>query len=128
MAIASLTRDAFDVADELITTIDATATGSLHRCHLALESDGAIRGFEPDEWLPLAYEHAADWLEHASPSADPPPPDRARPAGWPIRRARDRLPLSPRRRQRIEVITDTLAHLLTACVFAVAAACSRPND
>ena len=65
-------RDALDVAEELITTIDATATGSLHRCHLALQSDGESRGYDADEWLPLAYEQAADWLEHASLAADPP--------------------------------------------------------
>ncbi len=34
------TRDAVDVAEELIATIDTTATGSPHRCHLALQSDG----------------------------------------------------------------------------------------
>ena len=67
------TSEALDVAEELIATIDATAAGSLHRCHLALQSDGESRGYEPDEWLPLAYEQAADWLEHASPAADPPP-------------------------------------------------------
>ena len=41
----------------------------MHRCHLALESDGRSRGYESDEWLLLAYEQAADWLEHASPAA-----------------------------------------------------------
>ena len=60
------TRDALDVAEELITTIDATATGSLHRCHPALQADGESRGYDAEEWLPLAYEQAADWLEHAS--------------------------------------------------------------
>ena len=53
------------VAEQLIATIDATAAGSLHRCHLALRSDGESRGYQADEWLPLAYEQAADWLEHA---------------------------------------------------------------
>ena len=60
------THDAAVLAEELIATIDATATGSLHRCHLALQSDGESRGYDTDEWLPLAYEQAADWLEHAS--------------------------------------------------------------
>ena len=40
------TRDALDVAEELIATIDTTAAGSLHRCHLALQSDGESRGYE----------------------------------------------------------------------------------
>ena len=56
------THDAAVLAEELIATIDATATGSLHRCHLALRSDGESRGYDTDEWLPLAYEQAADWL------------------------------------------------------------------
>ncbi len=44
------TQPGADVVGELIATIDATATGSLHRCHLALQSDGA-RG---DHRLPRA--------------------------------------------------------------------------
>ena len=121
-----VTQRGADVVGELIATIDATATGSLHRCHLALESDGRARGYDADEWLPLAYEQAADWLQHASPSADPPSVDRARPAGRPVRGARDRLldrdaPSVP------EAITDCLAHLLFTCVFADAAG-SRASD
>ena len=42
------TRDALDVAEELIATIDTTATGSLHRCHLALQSDGESRGYDAE--------------------------------------------------------------------------------
>ena len=61
------------LAGELIATIDATATGSLHRCHLALRSDGESRGYDTDEWLPLAYEQAADWL-----STPRQPPSRRR--------------------------------------------------
>ena len=39
------TDDGAVVAEELIATIDATATGALHRCHLALQSDGESRGY-----------------------------------------------------------------------------------
>ena len=70
------------VAEELVATIDATAAGSLHRCHLALQYDGESRGYDAHEWLPLAYEQAADWLEHATAAADPPPAiDHAQQAG-----------------------------------------------
>jgi len=66
------THDDAVLAEELIATIDATASGSIHRCHLALQSDGESRGYDTDEWLPLAYEEAAGWLRKASPTAEPP--------------------------------------------------------
>ena len=121
------TRDALDIADELITTLDATATGSLHRCHLALESDGESRGHDADEWLPLAYEQAADWLQHTSPAADPPPLiEHAQQAGRFAALAIGSLdrdaPSVP------EAITDCLAQLLFVCVFADTAARSRASD
>jgi len=121
------TRDALDLAEELIATIDTTATGSLHRCHLALQSDGESRGYEPDEWLPLAYEQAADWLKHASPATDPPSLiEHAQQAGRYAALAIGSLdrdaPTVP------EAIADCLAHLLFACVFADTAARSRPSD
>jgi hypothetical protein len=114
------------IVGELIATIDATAAGALHRCHLALQSDGESRGYDAGEWLPLAYEQAADWLEHASAAADPPPAiEHAQQAGRFAALAigsldRD-LPSVP------EAIADCLAHLLFTCVFADAAARSQPG-
>ena len=121
------TQRGADVLGELIATIDATATGSLHRCHLALQSDGRSRGYDADEWLPLSYEQAADWLEHASPSADPPSLiEHAQQAGRFAALAIGSLdrdaPTVP------EAITDCLAHLLFACVFADTAARFRLSD
>jgi len=120
------THDDSVVAEELIATIDATATGSLHRCHLALQSDGESRGYDAHEWLPLAYDQAADSLEHASGAADPPPAiDHAQQAGRFAALAIGALerdaPSVP------EAITDCLAHLLFTCVFADTAARSRPG-
>jgi len=114
------TQRGADVVGELIATIDATATGSLHRCHLALQSDGESRGYDAEEWLPLAYEQAADWLQHASPTAEPPPLiEHAQQAGRFASLAISSLdrdaPSVP------EAIADCLAHLLFACMFAVAA-------
>jgi hypothetical protein len=114
------------VAEELIETIDTTATGSLHRTHLALRSDGESRGYDADEWLPLAYEQAADWLQHASAADDPPPAiEHAQQAGRFAALAIGSLdrdaPTVP------EAITDCLGHLLFVCVFADAAARSRPR-
>jgi hypothetical protein len=115
------TDDGADIAEELIATIDATATGALHRCHLALQSDGESRGYRADEWLPLAYEQTADWLQHASPAAAPPPLiEHAQQAGRFAALAIGSLdrdaPTVP------EAITDCLAHLLFTCVFAEIAA------
>jgi hypothetical protein len=120
------TQRGADVVGELIATIDATATGSLHRSHLALQSDGESRGYDAEEWLPLAYEQAADWLEHASPATDPPPLiEHAQQAGRFAALAIGSLdrdgPTVP------EAIADCLAHLLFTCVFADAASRSRPG-
>ena len=114
------------VADELIETIDTTATGSLHRCHLALQADGGSRGYDADEWLPLVDEQAADWLQRASPAADPPSLiEHAQQAGRFAALAIGSLdrdaPTVP------EAIADCLAHLLFTCVFGDAAACSHPH-
>ena len=120
------THDGAALAEQLIATIDAAATGSLHRCHLALQADGESRGYDAEEWLPLALEQAADWLEHASAAADPPPAiEHAQQAGRVAALAIGALdrdaPTVP------EAITDCLAHLLFICVFADAAARSRPG-
>ena len=115
------THDAAALAEQLIATIDATATGSLHRCHLALQSDGESRGYDTDEWLPLALEQAADWLEHTPAAADPPPAiEHAQQAG---RFAALAIGALDRNAPTVpEAITDCLAHLLFTCVFADAAA------
>ena len=122
-----VTQRGADVVGELIATIDATATGALHRCHLALESDGRARGYDADEWLPLAYEQAADWLEHTSPAADPPSliehaQQSGRFAALAIGSLDRDAPTVP------EAITDCLAHLLFACVFADAACAGRQDN
>ncbi len=111
------THDGAAVADELIATIDTTATGALHRADLALQGDGRSRGYDADEWLPLAYEQVADWLEHASAAGDPPPAiDHAQQAGRFAALAIGSLdrdaPSVP------EAISDCLAHLLFVCVLA----------
>jgi hypothetical protein len=70
--------------------------------------------------LPLAFEQAADWLQHASAAADPPATiDHAQQAGRFAALAIGSLdrdaPSVP------EAITDCLAHLLFTCVFVDAA-------
>jgi hypothetical protein len=121
------THDGVDIAEELLTTIDATATGALRRCHLALCCHGRFRGYDADEWLPLACEQAADWLQHASAAADPPPTiEHAQQAG---RFAALAIGSMDRDAPNVpEAITDCLAHLLFGCVFADTAARSGPSS
>jgi len=112
------------IGNDILGTLDATAAGSLHRCHQALEAHAGARDYDAKEWLPLAYEQAADWLEHASAAADPPAQiDHAQQAGRYAAVAIGSLdrnaPNAP------EAITDTLAHLLTVCAFADTAPTGR---
>jgi hypothetical protein len=105
------------IATELLATLDATATGSLHRCQLALEGDGHSRGYHADDWFPLAYEQAAEWLEDSSPTSEPPTlVEHAQQAGRLAALAIGALdrdaPSVP------EAIADCIAHLLVVCVFA----------
>ena len=105
------------VADELLSTLDLTAAGSLHRCHLALEADGSSRDYQTEDWLPLVYDQAMHALLDASPSADPPSlVEHAQQAGrWAalaIGSLDRNTPNAP------EAISDCLTHLLVVCVFA----------
>ena len=114
------------IGTDVLGTLDATAAGSLHRCHLALEAHAHLQGYDAEEWFPLAYEQAADWLEHASAAVDPPAlidhaQQAGRYAGVAIGSLDRDAPNAP------EAITDTLAHLLTVCVFADAAPAGRQD-
>ena len=115
------------IGGELLGTLDLTAAGSLHRCHLALNADARAHEYDADEWLPLVYDQAADWLKHASPAADPPPLiDHAQQAG---RYAAVAIGSLDRDSPSVpEAITDTLAHLLTVCVIADAAHAGRQHE
>lgn len=104
------------VAADLLATVDTAATGSLHRCRLALEADGRCRGYHADEWIQLAYEQAADWLEDASPAGEQPAlVEHAQQAGRLAALAIGALdrdaPSVP------EAIADCIAHLLVVCVL-----------
>jgi hypothetical protein len=109
------------IADDLLSTLDLTAAGSLHRCHLALEADANARDYQAEDWLPLVYGEATQALLDASPTADPPSLiEHAQEAGrWAALAigSLDRdAPATP------EAISDSLYHLLVVCVFADTAA------
>jgi len=105
------------VAGELLSTLDVTAAGSLHRCHLALRADGNTRDYQAEDWLPLVYGQAMHALLDASPTTDPPSlVEHAQEAGrWAalaIGSLDQDAPNAP------EAISDCLTHLLVVCVFA----------
>ena len=99
-----------------------TAAGSLHRCHLALDASGQDVGTDTaEEWLPYIYDEAAHHLRALSPIADPPSlVQHAQEAGRYTAIAIGELDRDAR--MAPEAISDCLAHLLTVCVFADAAA------
>ena len=109
------------LADELLSTIDQTAAGSLHRCHLALDATGHEAGADTaDEWLPYICEEAAHHLCALSPTADP--PSLIHHAQEPGRYTAIAIGLLDGDAATApEAISDCLAHLLTVCVFADAA-------
>jgi hypothetical protein len=109
------------VSDDLLSTLDLTAAGSLHRCHLALEADGNARDYQAEDWLPLVYDQATHALLDASPSADPPSlVEHAQEAGrWAA------LAIGSLDRDaptKAEAMSDCLYHLVVVCVFADTAA------
>jgi hypothetical protein len=118
------------LADELLSTLDQTAAGSLHRCHLALDAYGADhRADTADEWLPYVYDEAAHALHALSPAANPPSiVQHAQEAGRYTAIAIGALDADAVTVP--ETISDCLARLLAVCVFADAAlsARSRPSS
>lgn len=115
------TTDGAALAEELLSTVDETAAGSLHRCHLALDAVGHTGAHTVEEWLPYIYEEAAHQLRAVSPTADPPSlihhaQEAGRYTAIAIGLLDQDAALAP------EAIADCLSHLLTVCVFADRAA------
>jgi hypothetical protein len=109
------------LVDELLATIDTTASGSLHRCHLALDAYGREDPTDTaDEWLPYVCDETKHALHALSPTADPPSLiEHAQQAG---RHAAIAIGALDRDAATVpETISDCLGHLLTVCVFADAA-------
>lgn len=96
------------VAAKLVTTIHATATGSLHRCSLALEADSRSRRCHAADCFRL---QEAQRFEDSTPTSE-----RRRWSSTPsgptgLRRSRSaRLTATP------QATSDCVAHLLVVCV------------
>lgn len=109
------------LADELLSTIDQTAAGSLHRCHLAFDATGHDAGADTvEDWLPCICDEAAHALHAFPPTADPPSViQHAQEAGRCTAVAIGALDADAARAP--EAMSDCLANLLTVCAFANAA-------
>jgi len=116
--LPSAANGAAALADQLLATIDQTSAGSLHRCHLALDTTGQdAQADTAEEWLPYIYDEASHHLASLSPTADPPSLiEHAQEAGRYTAIAVGLLDRDAR--MAPEAISDCLGHLLTVCVFA----------
>ena len=109
-----------DLAQQLADTAERNAADALHRCHRALELDGAAHGYSADEWLPVVSDMAGPLLESASLSPEPPAIVRAaQEAIGHLSRAV--VELDQESPEAPTALSDTLARLLTVWVFADAA-------
>ena len=111
------------LAAGLLDTAEANAADVLHRCHRALELDALTHGYTTEEWLPVIYDGAAPLLE--SSRLDQEPPSLVRETQEAVRWLSSSIAcLDEDSREAPAALTDTLARLLVACVFADAACMS----
>jgi hypothetical protein len=102
---------------QLFDNAEKTSAIALHRCHHALELDGRSHDYSADEWLPAVYDIAAPLLEVARLHRDPPSiVEHAQDAvSWLSRAVINLAEDGP---DASAAIADSLARLLTLCMFA----------
>jgi hypothetical protein len=61
-----------ELRQQLLRTASGNTASALHRCHLALEQDGAAHGYRADKWLPVISDVARSLLNSPSATRDPP--------------------------------------------------------
>jgi len=115
-----------NAAEELVDTAERNAADALHRCHRALELDGAAHDYTADEWLPVISDAAASLLESARLNHEPPMIvlGAQEVISWLSRAVVELDQESP---EAPTALADVLARLLTVWVFADAAR-SRPTS
>ena len=60
------------LVQQLFDNAEKNSAIALHRCHRALELDGAAHGYSADEWLPAVYDTVASLLTAARLNREPP--------------------------------------------------------
>jgi hypothetical protein len=102
---------------ELIDTSKQNVADVLHRCHRALELDGAAHGYTADEWLPIVYDTTAPLLQSAGLGEEPPAivQQTEDAINWLSRAV---LELDRESPETAAALTEALARLLTVWVFA----------
>jgi hypothetical protein len=61
-----------DLPEQLLDTAQRNAAHALHRCHHALEREGADHSYRAKEWLPTVYDIAGPLLHSARLDTEPP--------------------------------------------------------
>jgi hypothetical protein len=102
--------------DQLLETAERNAADALHRCHRALELDGAAHGYNVEEWLSAVYEIAQPQLQSARLEEEPPSVVQAaqEAIGW---LSRAIVQLDEDAEEAATSMAETLARLLTIAVF-----------
>jgi hypothetical protein len=102
---------------QLFDNAEKSSAIALHRCHQALELDGAAHGYSADEWLPAVYDIAASLLELAR--ADRKPPSLVEHAQEAVRcLSRAIIDLDRDAPDAASAIADALGPILALHVFA----------
>jgi hypothetical protein len=109
-----------DLARRLLDNAQQSSAAALHRCHRALELDGANHSYTTEEWLPVVCDRAAQLLRSAR--LDEEPPTMVRQAqdaiSW---LSRTLIELDQDSAETANALSEALARLLVAWVFAEAA-------
>jgi hypothetical protein len=109
-----------ELPEQLLEVAHRNVADALHRCHRALELDGAKHGYHADEWLPTVYDIAGPLLESARLDREPPTV---------VQTAQDAISWLSRAISELDggseeapsSLAETLARLLALWIFAEAA-------
>jgi len=109
-----------DLARRLVDNAEHNAAAALHRCHRALELDGAAHRYTTEEWLPIVYDRATQLLKSARLDDEPPTM---------VRESQDvvswlscaLIELDEDSAETANAVSEALARLLAVSVFAESA-------
>jgi hypothetical protein len=71
-----------DLTHRLLDNAKQSAAAALHRCHRALELDGAAHSYTAKEWQPVVCDRAAQLLKSTRLNEEPPTMVRERARRW----------------------------------------------